>query len=161
MADLYEVLITAELRGDLSDAELAELRWHLGLGPQPERLAIVNGWYVVTTDEEGNELPEDQWTVDRYPLLAERGVADARVGGVVFSELARREDPGNTSWALTSRQVVHAEDLDLLGQLLRWLQDNATGYGGGPPHFSCHMRFFEEGFTLKPVSVNESGIVIN
>ncbi|MFC7647433.1 hypothetical protein ACFQX6_48135 [Streptosporangium lutulentum] len=41
MADLHEVLITAELRADLSDAEISELRWHLGLGPEPETFTVV------------------------------------------------------------------------------------------------------------------------
>ncbi|MFG2087545.1 hypothetical protein [Spirillospora sp. NPDC048824] len=161
MADLYEVLIAAELRGDLPEAEIAELRWHLGLGPQPEELAIVTAWYPITVDEHGDQLPEDQWKYDMYPLLAERGPADGRVGGVAFSELARREDAGATSWALTSRQVLHPDELDLLGPLLQWLQEQATGYRGGPAYFSCHMRFFEDDLVLRPISVHGADIVLH
>jgi hypothetical protein len=162
MADLHEVLITAELPADLPEVEMAELRWHLGLGPQPEDLSIVtDGLSLVTVDEDGEPLPEDQWEIDAYPLLAERGPADWRVGGVVFSELARREEPAATGWALSSRQVLHSDDLTLLAQLLRWLQARATGLRGGPACFSCHMRFHEDDLVLKPVSVDEEDLVIH
>jgi hypothetical protein len=162
MADLHEVLLTAELPADLSEPEMAELRWHLGLGTQPKNFGIVTDCLpLVTVDEDGEPLPEDQWEIDTYPLLAGRGPADWRVGGVVFSELARREEP-TSGWALSSRQVLHGgDDLTLLAQLLRWLQERAVGLGGGPPCFSCHMRFHEDGLVLKPVSVGEEDIVIH
>jgi hypothetical protein len=162
VADLHEVLITAELPADLPEAELAELRWHLGLGPEPEELTIVTDCFpLVTVDEDGESLPEDQWDADTYPLLAERGPADARVGGVLFSELAYREDPSDPGWALSARQVLHSDDLTLLTQLLRWLQGRAVGRRGGPACFSCHMRFYEDDLVLKPVSLNEEDLVIH
>lgn len=161
MADLYEVLITAELRGDLPEAEVGELRWHLGLGPQPDHLAVVTAWPPVTVDEHGDELPQDQWEFDTHPLLAERGPADRRVGGVAFSEMARRDDEGAGSWALTSRQVLHPDDLDLLGPLLGWLQERAIGRQGAPACFHCHMRFFEDDAVLRPVSVHGAEFVIH
>lgn len=161
MADLYEVLINAELRDDLSEAEISELRWHLGLGPRPENLSIVTVGYPVIVGEDGGSLPEGEWEFEVYPLLAGRGPADGRVGGVVFSELARREDAGAESWALTSRQVLHPDDLDLVAPLLRWLQERATGYRGGPPYFSCHMRFFEDDPVLRPVSVDGTNVVMH
>jgi hypothetical protein len=162
MTDLHEVLITAELPADLPEAEMAELRWHLGLGPQPEDLSIVTDCFpLVTVDEDSEPLPEDEWEVDTYPLLAERGAADWRVGGVVFSELARREEPAGPGWALSSRQVLHSDDLNLLVQLLRWLQARAVGRGGGPACVSCHMRSYEDDLVLKPVSVHEEDLVIH
>ncbi|MDP9848700.1 hypothetical protein [Streptosporangium lutulentum] len=156
MADLHEVLITAELRADLSDAEISELRWHLGLGPEPETFTVVtDDLPLVTVDDDGEPLPEDRWEVDRYPLLAARGPADPRVGGVLFSELARREEPADAGWALSSRQVVHGDDLTTLTQLLRWLRERAVGHGGGPACFSCHTRFYEDDLVLKPMSPDE------
>jgi hypothetical protein len=81
VADIHEVLITAELSADLSEAELTELRWHLGLGSRPEEFAIVTDCFpLVTVDEEGEPLPEDQWEIDAYPLLAGRGPADPWIG---------------------------------------------------------------------------------
>ncbi|WBB61212.1 hypothetical protein O7599_01230 [Streptomyces sp. WMMC500] len=153
MADIHEVLINAELPADLADAETAELRWHLGLGPRPERpTVVVDGWPLTTVEEEGEPLPEDRWEIDTYPLLAQRGPADPRIGGVVFSELARREGAADAGWALSSRQVLHSDDLTLLEQLLRWLQARAVGYRGGPACFSCHTRFYEDGPELELLS---------
>ncbi|MEO3875399.1 hypothetical protein ABGB18_42010 [Nonomuraea sp. B12E4] len=57
--------------------------------------------------------------------------------------------------------AFHPDDLDLLGPLLQWLQERATGYRGGPAYFSCHMRFFEDDLVLKPVSVHGSDIVVH
>lgn len=45
------------LRADVSDEELAELRWHLGLGPRPVTLAIVRAFPVVVEDDEGEPVP--------------------------------------------------------------------------------------------------------
>jgi hypothetical protein len=162
MADLFEVLLIAELPVDLPEAELAELRWHLGLGPEPEQFTIVtDALPVVTADDDGEPLPEGQWTVEHLPLLAGRGAADARIGGVQFSELARREGRQGTNWAVTSRQVLHPDDHALLAQLLRWLEQRVVGYRGGPACLSCHMRHHEEGPVLKPVSVDGDELVIH
>ena len=35
MGDWYDVILTVDLRPDVPAAELAELRWHLGLGERP------------------------------------------------------------------------------------------------------------------------------
>jgi hypothetical protein len=155
MADLHEMLITAELPADLSEAEISELRWHLGLGPEPEQFTIVtDGLSVETVDEDGEPLPEEQWEIDRYPLLAARGPADPRIGGVLFSELACREEPAEAGWALSSRQVLHSDALALLTQMLRWLRERAVGRRGGPACFSCHTRFYEDDLVLKPMSLD-------
>ncbi|MEO3782737.1 hypothetical protein ABGB12_05380 [Actinocorallia sp. B10E7] len=162
MADLHEVLITAELPADLPETEIAELRWHLGLGAKPTEFNIVADCLpLVTTDEDGEPLPKDEWEIDAYPLLAERGPADPRIGGVVFSELIRREEPAGSGWALSSRQVFHSDDLPLLTQLLRWLQERAVGYRGGPACFSCHTRFHEDDLVLKPVSLDGEDLVVH
>ncbi|WP_413804790.1 hypothetical protein [Streptomyces sp. OE57] len=161
MADIHEVLLTAELPADLTEVEMAELRWHLGHGSRPERFTIVvDCWPMVTIDEEGEPLPEGEWEIDRYPLLAERGPADPRIGGVVFSELARRDGPTDSGWALSSRQILHSDDFTLLEQLLQWLRRRAVGHAGGPVCFSCHTRFYEDGPALKPVLLDEGGLAI-
>lgn len=38
MADIYELSVALDLRADVSDEEIAELRWQLGLGPRPVTL---------------------------------------------------------------------------------------------------------------------------
>lgn len=115
---------------------------------------------MVTVDEEGAPLAEGKWEIDRYPLLAEHGPADPRIGGVVFSELARRDGPTDRGWALSSRQVLHSDDLTLLEQLLQWLRRRAVGHRGGPVCFSCHTRFYEDEPVLKPVLLDEGGLAI-
>ncbi|MBT2208231.1 hypothetical protein [Actinomadura sp. NEAU-AAG7] len=155
MADLYEMLLVAELPADLPEAELAELRWHLGLGPEPDRFAIVtDGLPVVTADDEGEPLPEALWTVEHLPLLAGRGAADPRIGGALFSGLVRREGPRDANWALTSRQVLHPDDRDQFAQLLGWLRRRAVGHRGAPPCLTCHLRHHEDGPALKPVALD-------
>lgn len=37
MSDVYELVVTVDLRDEITEQELAELRRHLGIGPQPER----------------------------------------------------------------------------------------------------------------------------
>lgn len=152
MADLHELLIIAELSSDLTEAELAELRWHLGLGPMPaEHVIVTEGLVVVTVDDDGDLLPADQWQVEAYPLLAQHGPADARLGGMAYSQLARREEPHASGWALTSRQIIHSDEFDQLGRLLTWLYSRAIGYYGGPTAFSCLQRFYEDEPGLRPV----------
>jgi hypothetical protein len=75
-----------DLRDDLSDGEVAELRWHLGLGPQPDTLRIVPEFPIVVENELGEPTIED----DPHPVLGERGPA-WKVGGDLSSELVRRE----------------------------------------------------------------------
>ncbi|MFI6344311.1 hypothetical protein [Streptomyces sp. NPDC050560] len=150
MADLYETHVTAELSPDLTEPELAELRWHLGLGPRPGRLVIVvDGWPVVTADEDGEPLPEDRWESDAYPLLAQRGPADPRIGGIAFAGLTRRDgSPDQARWALSARQVIHPDDGWPLDQLLAWMRRRASGHHGGPPEVRFHQRFHEDGPSL-------------
>ena len=103
MSDLYEFTMAVDLRDDLPNSELAELRWHLGLGPQPRQLTAVP-------------------VVDDMPcqLLDGRGPA-CRVGGALFSTLVSREEISRGGWALTTRQEVHPDDFDDIGRLLVWL----------------------------------------
>src|SRR5947207_5394331 len=46
VGDLYELVLSIDLRGDITDDELAELRWHVGQGPRPERLPIGTDAYL-------------------------------------------------------------------------------------------------------------------
>ncbi|MFB9832235.1 hypothetical protein [Actinoallomurus acaciae] len=48
-----------------------------------------------------------------------------------------------------------------MSELLPWLQERAVGYRGGPPIFSCHMRFHEDEPVLRPVSLNGDELVIH
>ncbi|MFF3014784.1 hypothetical protein [Streptomyces sp. NPDC057939] len=120
MSDFHELMIAVDLREEISEAELADLRWHLGMGPRPESLSIVTDFPVVVEDDSGAPVIED----DPYPLLAEQGPA-WRVGGVLFSALASRADLPRKGWSLTSRQEIHPDQFEKVGELLCWLAGRA------------------------------------
>ena len=103
-------MVAMDLRGDLSDAELAELRWQLGIGPRPahivEQTIVVNEVLDLLSDnqkpvqdENGDwvikELPEPAWP-DGSPYAA------TKIGGVDFSMLVHKQDSDDERWALTA-----------------------------------------------------------
>ncbi|MFD8982456.1 hypothetical protein [Streptomyces sp. NPDC059564] len=116
MSDIYELMIALDLRDEISEKELAELSWHLGIGPQPECLSIVTKFPFVVVDDSGIPVIED----DPYPLLAGHGAA-WRVAGVLSSALASRADLPRKGWSLTSRQEIHPDEFEKVGELLCWL----------------------------------------
>ncbi|MFJ1701057.1 hypothetical protein ACIOHC_39590 [Streptomyces sp. NPDC088252] len=116
MSDVYELVITVDLRDEITEPEVAELRWHLRIGPRPERQSIVTGFPFVVVDDSGYPVVVDE----PHPLLAESGAA-SRVGGVLCSALAGRADLPRKGWSLTSRQEIHPDEFDIVGELLSWL----------------------------------------
>lgn len=120
MADIYELTLALDLCAELSVEELAELRWHLGVGPKPETLRIVTDFPVVVEDEDGDFVIEDH----PEPLLGHRG-GGYKVGGALVSVLLPRQETGSGVWALTSRQEVHPDDFERAGELLCWLAAKA------------------------------------
>ncbi|RST15001.1 hypothetical protein E2C00_17555 [Streptomyces sp. WAC05374] len=120
MADIFELTLTLDLRDDVSEEELAELRWHLGLGPQPDNLRIVPEFPFVLEDDHGQLVTENH----PQPLLAAYGEA-SKVGGALVSVLLRREDTRRDAWALTSRQEIHPDAFERTGELLTWLATKA------------------------------------
>ncbi|WP_285543617.1 hypothetical protein [Streptomyces lavendulae] len=120
MADIFELMLTLDLRDELSEDELAELRWHLGLGPKPDILHIVTEFPFVDEDDDGELIVEN----DPQPLLGCHGEA-FKVDGALVSVLVRREHTWCGAWALTSRQEIHPDQFDLTGTLLRWLATKA------------------------------------
>ncbi|WP_395297157.1 hypothetical protein ACF9IK_29775 [Kitasatospora hibisci] len=155
MADIFELMLTLDLRDELSEEELAELRWHLGLCPKPEILRIVTEFPFVNETDDGELVVEDH----PQPLLGHHGEA-FKVGGALVSILLRRERTWCGVWALTSRQEIHPDQFDLTGELLSWL---ATKAG------DCHRRFdgsvdlgwtrFYESRQAEPLVVRD-GVVI-
>ncbi|MFE5944557.1 hypothetical protein [Streptomyces sp. NPDC056480] len=127
MSDIYELTLTLDLRDELTGDELAELRWHLGLGPEPETLRIVTEFPFWEEDDDGEFVLESR----PQPLLSCHGEA-LKVDGALVSVLLRRERTGSGAWALTSRQEIHPDEFDLTGELVSWL---ATKAGEG------HRRF--------------------
>ncbi|MEU8976601.1 hypothetical protein AB0D11_46990 [Streptomyces monashensis] len=120
MADIYELSLALNLREGLSDEEVSELRWHLGLGPKPESLHIVPAFPTVVEAEDGELAVVD----DPVPLLAEQGEA-WKVGGVLVSVLLGPQDTRCGAWALTVRQEIHPDGFDSTGELLTWLASKA------------------------------------
>ncbi|MGP3974640.1 hypothetical protein ACTWQF_11650 [Streptomyces sp. 8N114] len=160
MADVYELLINADLPDDLSEAELNELRWHLGLGPEPTECTIVTDFPMDFVDEDGELADyapgaEGTWEESRRPALAGRGAA-GRIGGVLFSDLRRRErNQPRPGWALTSRQEVHPGDFEGPEQCISWLTRRVLD-----PQFDLdvYLRFYED-TVLEPAFLDDGQLV--
>ncbi|MDH6705647.1 hypothetical protein P3T27_002369 [Kitasatospora sp. MAA19] len=120
MADIFELTLTLDLRDELSEDDLVELRWHLGLGPEPEALRIVTTFPYWGEDDDG------ELVIDNHPqpLLGRHGEAH-KVSGALVSAFHRREDTWCGVWALTSRQEIHPDEFGDTGKLLSWLADKA------------------------------------
>jgi len=146
MADAYELLINADLPDDLSEAELQELRWHLGLGPEPAECTIVTEFPTEFVDEHGRLAEYEpgaagSWTERKVPALADRGPA-WRIGGALFAALERREpDEPRPGWALSCRQELHPDDFEGPTACVRWLQHRVA-----EPQLDLrvHWRFHED-----------------
>ncbi|GAA3147981.1 hypothetical protein ACFQ0X_05970 [Streptomyces rectiviolaceus] len=150
MADMYEFSMAMDLRDDISEEEIAELRWHLGLGPQPVRLTVVREFPVVMEDDQGELVTEDV----PVPLLGCHDTA-LKVGGALTSVLLRRK----VGWALTARQEIHPDDFDRVGELLTWLAAKACGHHerfDGSVRVGW-FRFYEEE-QLHPLAVRDGGV---
>ncbi|MFE6667331.1 hypothetical protein ACFVFH_27675 [Streptomyces sp. NPDC057697] len=141
MSDVYELAISVDLRDELSEQELDELRWHLGIGPQPERLSIVTAFPFVAEDDSGELVVAD----DPRPLLA--GVdAAGQVVGVLCSMPADRAELIGQGWTLTARLEIHPDEFDQVGELIRWLAVRAHdthSHAEGVVSLGC-LRFCED-----------------
>lgn len=113
-------MLTLDLRDELSEEELAELRWHLGLGPQPEVLRIVPRVPFVVEGDHGELVVEDH----PEPLLGDHGEA-TKVDGALVSVLVHKQDTRRSAWSLTSRQEIHPDAFEATGELLMWLAKKA------------------------------------
>ncbi|MFI9237040.1 hypothetical protein [Streptomyces sp. NPDC053079] len=152
MADVFELTLTLDLLDPLSEEELAELRWHLGLGPKPEILRIVTTFPFVVEDEHGEPVVEDH----PEPLLGCHGEA-FKVGGALVSALVPRQDTRRGAWALTSRQETHPDDFERTGELLSWLATKAVDAHRRSDNGDVHLgwiRFCEE-VQPKPLVVRD------
>lgn len=114
MADQFEVTLDVRLRDDVTDADVAELRWHLGLGPEPETLRLVPDF--------GDEP---------YAILGEHGDA-WKTGGVLTAAF----DPATRH--VTCRQELHPDQFPEASALLTWM---AAHSASGP--VIGHLRFYE------------------
>ncbi|MEV2252727.1 hypothetical protein AB0I94_19490 [Streptomyces sp. NPDC050147] len=151
MADMFELSIAMDLRDGVSEEEIAELRWHLGLGPRPVELTIVRAFPVVTENDEGELVMED----DPVPLLGCHETA-SKVHGALTSVLLRRAE----GWALTARQEIHPDDFGRVGELLTWLASKGRGHHerfDGSVRVGW-IRFYEEEQT-SPLVVRDGEVV--
>lgn len=141
MADIFELLVAVDLRNELAEQELAELRWHLGIGPMPSQLTVVTAFPYVEFDES-----EDLTIVDEpYPLLAETGAAWL-VGGALCSTLVRRDRKPRIGWSLACRQEIHPDSFEIVGELLSWLAAQTHDHcaRSGDVIRIGHIRFYED-----------------
>ncbi|WP_436758225.1 hypothetical protein [Streptosporangium sp. V21-05] len=142
MADIYELVLSVDVRADITDDELAELRWHVGQGPRPGRLPIGTDRYVEAHPLGDPDDPDCEWEdAEVEPVFARRGAA-WRVGGALVAELAARER--SDGWALTVRQEFHPDDFYRLRTLLDWLgRYSLDAHTDGVESFVGYLRFHE------------------
>ncbi|MFE3229730.1 hypothetical protein [Nocardia sp. NPDC059228] len=112
MADMFEFLISVDLRDELSAADVEELRWHLGSGEAPEDgFRIETGVRFAIEGEDGEPV-----LLDPEPLLGAHGPA-WKIGGMLDANLERT----SAGWHLEARQEVHVETLQEMTELMLWL----------------------------------------
>jgi hypothetical protein len=141
VGDAYELVLGIDLRGDVTEDELTELRWHVGQGSRPERLLIGTDAYLETYPLGDPNDTNCEWeTAEPAPVFGQRGAA-WRVGGALIAELVRREQPDG--WALTVRQELHPDAFYQLRTLLEWLGSHAVDPGHGVKCFVGYLRFHE------------------
>ncbi|MGQ4389069.1 hypothetical protein [Streptomyces sp. SAS_270] len=169
MADAYDFLLTIDLKDNLTQDEVTELRWHLGLGPQPQQLCILTEFPEVMLDD-GEPILDDKGEIQAenapYPVLAQRGPA-WKIGGAALSELARREIP-RPGWALTTRQALHPDETEHVDQLLDCLAaradydyvdaDGSPGSGGFGTYVG-YGRFYEDDHVTRLLVIKNGEIV--
>ncbi|SPL88110.1 unnamed protein product [[Actinomadura] parvosata subsp. kistnae] len=156
-------MFAMDVRDDLPDTELAELRWHLGLGPRPAHLTeetiIVNEVLDLldedqepVRDEHGDwvikQLPEPAWS-DGSPYAA------SKLPGAGFSVLVRSDDRDTGRWALTCRWEIHPDGHGEVAELMGWLtarlhEDHHS--------FSGYQRWYEDD-RLEQLSIQDGEVV--
>jgi hypothetical protein len=141
VSDIYEFTMAMDLRDDLSDEEVAELRWHLGLGPRPDVLSIVLDFPEVVENELGEPTIEDH----PHPVLGQHDAA-WKVGGTLSSELVRCEGRASSGWTLTARQELHPDEFDEVSVLLCWLAAKSDDKHVNADGSMCvgFLRFYED-----------------
>ncbi|MFE9393565.1 hypothetical protein [Streptomyces sp. NPDC006784] len=116
MSDYHDLFLAVDLRPDLPEPVLAELRWLLGQADMPA------------------QLTSTVWESWGGPWAAfDGGSASHAFGGADVSLPARavdRPDPdGGEPWALTVRTCVHEDDFGVTMDLVGWLLRYATTHG--------------------------------
>ncbi|GAB3150500.1 hypothetical protein GCM10027290_38170 [Micromonospora sonneratiae] len=172
MADIHELMVSMDLPDDLSDAEVAEIRWHLGLGPQPEQLTIITRFPTLVFDDDTGEPKLDDdggWlVVDRpQPVWGQSPSVAWKTGGVLLSTLLREDDAHGGStllreddahggrWALTCRWEIHPDSHGNVARLFNWLARRCHGRG----RFFGYLRWHEDDEPTEILTVRDGVIV--
>ncbi len=127
-------------------AELAEARWHLGIGPRPAHISA----QTIVVDEVLDLLPEDtkpvqnedgNWVITEFPEPAWSDgspYAAWKIPGAAFSTLVAGSDGGR--WALACRWEVHPDGHAVLAEFIDWLiarhHENRSFFG--------YQRWYED-----------------
>ncbi|GAA2620148.1 hypothetical protein GCM10010399_59090 [Dactylosporangium fulvum] len=163
MADVHELMVAVDLRGDLAEPDLAELRWHLGLGPRPEHVTaatiVVNDVLDLLTDEQAPVRDESgNWVIKEFPEPAWHDgspYAAAKMPGVGLSTLVHVDDRRGGRWALTCRWEVHPDGHAAVAELLGWLaarlRDSRSFFG--------YQRWYEDD-EPEPLGIQEGKVVV-
>ncbi|MEE6260462.1 hypothetical protein [Plantactinospora sonchi] len=160
MGDMHEFMVSMDLRCELSDDEVAEVRWHLGLGPQPERLTIITEFPSIVIGDDGRAVEDEhgQWVFEDDPRpvweLVEPGID--KIGGAAVSALHRQDDRSGGRWALTCRWAVHPEDRGDVATLFDWL----IAKRAGDERFFGYLRWYEDDWPDERLGVADGVLTV-
>ncbi|UFS98500.1 TY-Chap domain-containing protein [Nocardia huaxiensis] len=131
----YHMQLSVNLAAELGQDEIEELRWHLGLGPQPQRPLDIS-------DAVNLFLQEPSYHHGNHDLMV---------------DLAPRDRGG---WALTAWQEPTEEDLDQLEPLFRWLAARAEPTVTDLDGSLCvgHIRLCDESEWKNTIVVHGSAV---
>ncbi|MFV0138096.1 hypothetical protein ACLGIH_33895 [Streptomyces sp. HMX87] len=80
--------------------------------------------------------------------------------GSLASVLARRQGTVAGAWSLTSRQEIHPDDFERVGQLLSWLATKADGRHRGPDgRVTLGWTRFYEDPQPEPLVVRDGAVI--
>lgn len=131
MADRYELVLDVDLAPILTEDELAELRWHVGRSPQPDRLVLGTDKFLPAFPLGDPTDPDCEWeTADPEPLFA------AAEPDAPAADLTSRTPAG---WHLKARQEFHPDSFPALRAFLEWLGPRVT-----EPGQIGHLRSYED-----------------
>ncbi|MEV4759247.1 hypothetical protein AB0J86_29695 [Micromonospora sp. NPDC049559] len=160
MADIHEFMVSMDLSGELSDAELADLRWHLGLGPRPERLTIITEFPALVFDDNGRpvEDPDGGWRTenDPHPVWGRAPYAASKIGGVAFSALVQEDGRTGSRSALTCRWEIHPDEHGEVAALFDWL----AGRRAEHDRFFGYLRWYEEDWPDERLEIADGRLVV-
>lgn len=129
MSDYYDLFLSVELRSELPNEVMHEIRWHLGPVDEPPA--------------QFEALPDDGWFFEEPVSLFSGPSQSHCFDGVDVAAMlpatSRIHADGGQRWLLTVRQCVHEDELGWVLNLAEWMAPKSTTVG-----FIGFLRYSQE-----------------